>query len=577
MLLLTATILVLSPVLFADFIRLDDYGHLFENPQLRRGSVSGLVGLWTRSYFNLYIPITYSVWWALALVGDAFGDLAQSAWLFHAFNLVVHLANVVLVFGLVRTLVNAAGRASPTDADRAIDGQIALLGTLVFAIHPVQVETVAWVSELKGELAALLGLLGLRLHLRSRRRALVVGLFVAAMLAKPSAIIFPGVVFAIDRIILRKNLRACASAAALYGAPLLVLAVVTKHLQPDSEMEFIPAPAQRLVVAADAIAFYVTKVLAPFRLAVDYGRAPQRVLHETSPLRLTASGLVAVGGIALTVKAFVRPGSPERVGPGRSLISCGWAIFLISILPVLGLVSFGFQKLSTVADHYLYVPLFGVAVLVAGVLVSLRDAKSSRQLAAVPLLALAALTFQQARRWRSTETLFSHTMAVNPRSYLGAFTLGDELMRAGRLDEGIGWLERSFDLNPDNLNAVLTLGMAFVQKGEVDRAVDLYRSALAKNPSADGTRAKNVAAVHNNLGMLLLRSGDREAGVAQFRQAVAIFPRSLNAHLNLGNIALGEGRNGDAVAEFETALALSPGNRGIEQRLASARLRAQQP
>jgi hypothetical protein len=564
--LLALTALALSPVLFADFIRLDDYGHLFENPQLRRMSVRGLAGLWTRSYFNLYIPITYSAWWALALIGGLFGKLSQDAWLFHAFDLAVHLGNVTLVFFVVRTLIRA-GRQDAAPRGDALDNSIALIAALVFALHPVQVESVAWVSELKGELAAMFGLLGLWWHTRANRRLLVAALFVAAMLSKPSAIVFPGIVFLIDRIVLRKKLAESAIAPALYGVPLLVLALITKHLQPSAEQDFVPTGVQRLVVAADAISFYVAKVLLPFPLAVDYGRTPRLVLDHAPRLWLAYSLLLSAVGIAVVVRAIVRTGS---------LIECGWAIFILSMVPVLGLIPFGFQNRSTVANHYLYVPLLGVSVIVAGALVRFRDSPSSRRIAAVPLVVWTALSIHQAWLWRSTAPLFAYTVKVNPKSYLGSFCIGDELLRSGRPDEAIPWLERALAIKPDYLDAALTLGMAFTHEGATAKAIELYSGVLAKDPSIAGTRAKYVASVHNNLGMLLLQSGQERAGVGHLRQAVEIFPRSLNAHLNLGNLALAEQRFTDAVAEYETALALSPDDRAIEQRLDTARRRAGQ-
>lgn len=574
LILLIVTILALSPVLFAGFIRLDDYDHLFENPQLRRMSLSGLVGVWAHPYWNLYIPITYSVWWALELIGSLAGSLAQNAWLFHAFNLGIHLANVVLVFFLVRTLVRGDEKDTPPKAADAVDG-IALIAALLFGLHPMQVESVAWVSELKGELAAMFGLLGLWVHCRSGRRVVIALLFVAATLSKPSAIVFPAIVLLVDRVLLRRKFLSSVLLAALYGVPLLFCAIVTKHLQPNSELDFVPLPHQRLLVAADAIAFYVTKVLVPIHLAVDYGRTPRLALEQASSAWLAFSSLLAVAGIGLVINALVRPKALAQV-PGQSLIYCGLGIFIASVAPVLGLVPFGFQSLSTVANRYLYVPLFGLSLILAGVLVRFRDITSSRRIAALYLAILAALSFQQAWRWRSTEALFSYTMSVNPRSYIGAFCIGDEFMRSGRLDDSVGWLEKSFALNPDNLNAVLTLGMAFVKKSEPERAIELYRSALMKQPSAAGARAKNVAALHNNLGLLLLQSGNRSEGIEHVRKAVEIFPRSLNAHLNLGNVALNERRYSDAVAEYERALSISPGSRSIEQRLELARRGAQQ-
>jgi hypothetical protein len=581
--LLPITALALSPVLFASFIRLDDYSHLFENPQLRRMSVSGLTALWAKSYFKLYIPVTYSVWWALSMIGSLFGELQKNPWIFHSFNLAVHLANVTLAFFVVRTLIRIGRRhtrakdtrAKDTRAkDGAIDDGIALVSALLFALHPVQVETVAWVSELKGELAALFGFLGLFWHFRSNKRIFTAVFFIVAMLSKPSAIVFPGIVFVIDRILLQKSLAKSAIAPALYGVPLLILAIVTKHLQPDSEQDFIPTIAQRLVVASDTISFYVSKVLVPFPLAVDYGRTPELVLG-IAPSWVGYSILLSAVGVAPVLWVLFRPSPSARVEPWLSLVSCGWAIFIVSILPVLGLIPFGFQNFSTVADHYLYVPLLGASVIVAGVLVRFRTSPRSRYIAAAPLLVFTTLSVQQAWLWRSTETLFAYTLKINPKSYLSSFCIGDELMRAGRLDEAIEWLEKSRAIKPDYLTAALTLGMAYTRSGEPGKAVDLYNATLGTNPSIVGARAKSVASIHNNLGMLLMQAGLTEAGVEHFKKAVAIFPRALNAHLNLGNVAFARQRYTDAVAEYETALSLSPDSPGIEQRLEMARRRAE--
>ena len=200
------------------------------------------------------------------------GPLKQSAWLFHALNLGVHLANAALVFLLVRRLLylrRSLGAPAGAVPAEAAGPPIALLAALCFALHPVQVETVAWVSELKGGLSAMLGLLGLGWHYRSRRRLLVAACFVAAMLAKPTAIVFPGVALLVDRILLGAKIRKSVVTAALYSLPMLPLVLLTKHLQPDTDLDFIPTLPQRLVVATDALAFYVAKVLAPFSLAVD--------------------------------------------------------------------------------------------------------------------------------------------------------------------------------------------------------------------------------------------------------------------------------------------------------------------
>lgn len=577
--LLALTALVFSPVLSADFVRLDDYSHLFDNPHLQRMSVAGLAAFWTKSYFNLYIPITYSVWWTATMIGSHFGTLRENAEIFHAINLVVHLANVSMVFFVVRTLLRVARSEAPPQGDagrsndsrEANDSVVALISALLFAIHPLQVESVAWISELKGELAALFGLLGLWCHYRSTHRALPALLFVAAMLSKPVAVVFPAIVLLADRMLVGISLRKSAIAPALYGVPLLLLAALTKRLQPNSELDFIPTATQRLVVAADALVFYVRKVLFPFPLAVDYGRSPQFVLAHVPAWQTLLSILMLTAGVAMVVHGLVRTRPTSTDGQGARLLYCGWSIFVVSVAPVLGIVPFGFQEFSTVADHYLYLPLFGVSVMTAGILVRFDSRPQPRYAAAALLLVCAGLSDRQARLWSSTETLFAQTVKVNPRSYLGHFCIGDELIHSGRADASVEWFTKSLAINPNFLTAQIALGMAWIKVGEPAKAIEFYSSVLAQNPSTVGTRAKLVSSIHNNLGMLLLQTGRNADALAHFRKAVELFPRSINAHLNLGHVAVTEQRYSDAVAEFEAARSLGPGNPAVDRWLERAR------
>jgi protein O-mannosyl-transferase len=432
------------------------------------------------------------------------------------------------------------------------------------------VETVAWISELKGELSMMFGLLGLWWHCRSANRVLTAAFFIAAMLSKPSAIVFPGVVLLVERIILGNSLRKSAVLPALYSLLLLPLALVTKRLQPDFNLDFVPTVAQRFSVAADALTFYVCKVLVPFPLALDYGRSPQYVLTHVPGWQLALSAIFLMGGLTVLAKAPFRPSPATPVGGWRSLVTCGWSIFVLSTAPVLGLIPFEFQDFSTVADHYLYVSIMGVSLMVAGIMVRLGTAANSRRVAAAALVVLACLSFQQARLWRSTFTIFAHTVKVNPRSYLGTYSIAEEHLRAGRFDESIEWSSKSLAINPNYPNATIALGLAWAQKGDLVKAIDEYSLALARNPSIVGTRARPVASIHNNLGMVLLRVGRKAEGVEHFRKAVEIFPLSTNAHLNLGNVAFDDQRYLDAIAEYKIAQAISPGIPAVELRLARA-------
>jgi len=379
------------------------------------------------------------------------------------------------------------------------------------------------------------------------------------------------VVLLVDRIILGISLRKAVAMPALYDLLLAPFVWVTKYLQPDYNLDFIPTIPQRLIVALDAFGFYLPKLLYPFHLGVDYGRSPRYVLGQVQVGWIALSVILFGVGLAVVVKALLRPRAVTVEGSGLSLVSCGWAIFFLSIMPVLGLIPFGFQDISTVADHYLYLPIFGVGMMAAGALTHFHAFANVHRLAVVLLVVLAIQSFQQARLWRSTEILFTQTMKLNPRSYLAPYCLAEEHLRAGRLVESQEWFAKSLALNPDNLNALISLGMVWANQGDNARAIDHYLSALKKNPSTVGTRARLVSSLHNNLGLMLVREGRVPEAVEHFRKAVALFPRSLNGHLNLGNIAFNEDRYADAIAEYEIAQSLNPENRMVQERLGNAR------
>jgi len=335
------TVIAFSPVLVADYIRLDDHANILDNPHIQRLSLAGFAAIWTKSDLGFYIPITYSIWWLYAGIANLLGTLKQSAPLFHALNLTLHIVNAFLVFSLLQTLLRFA-RAKPAALSEAQTRGAALIAALFFALHPAQVETVAWITELKGGLAGMLGLLGILSYYRSPRRATPAILFIAAMLSKPSAIVFPGVLLLVDRILLGKPLKDSVKAPFFFWMPQLPFVLITKYLQPDLNMEFIPSLSQRLLVAADTFSFYFCKVLFPFHLALDYGRSPHVVLLRIPGWHMALSALLTVAGVAVVIYSLWRPSQSDQDGAPawRGFVFCGWAIFCLAIAPVLGLVPF---------------------------------------------------------------------------------------------------------------------------------------------------------------------------------------------------------------------------------------------
>jgi hypothetical protein len=564
--LVSLTALAFSPVLVAGYIGLDDPTHILENPGLRKLSLGGLLGFWTAPYFSLYIPVTYSLWWLVALVAHLFGTLSQTAWLFHALNLSLHLANACLVFLLLRMLLLLRTKDSAQPGARA--SGVALLAALFFALHPVQVETVAWISECKGALSLLFELLGLWSYYRRSPKYITGVCFVLAMLSKPTAIVAPAILLLVDRILLGRPLKESARLPLLLWLLLLPLVLLTKHLQPDLDMDFVLAFSQRLYVAMDALGFYASTLVAPVGLALDYGRSPDYVLAHGGGWRLALSLLVLLAALAIPGEAILRA-RPRRVW--YSFVACGWSVFVLSLVPVLGLVPFTFQVFSTVADHYLYGPLVGAALMLTGVLTYFRADSKGLGLVVAPLLLLAGLSFKQATRWSSTKTLFAHTFEINPRSFLGYHSLASDLFARGRWDEGIAQALKAVAIKPDYLPAQLSIGVAWIRKGDPETAIKYYDSVLVKRAGPVDNHGHLLAAIHNNLGLALEMVGRRAEGMVHFRMAIALSPKSFEGYRNLGHAALEEGQYLEAILQFEHALDLSPGNHGIEDQLTRAR------
>jgi tetratricopeptide (TPR) repeat protein len=536
------TALALSPILLAGYLCFDDFQHILENPNLQSTSVGGLLAFWTRPYFALYIPLTYSLWWLLSAPVHLLGaTLQQSAWVFHGLNLLLHLGNTVLVFWLVRTLLERRLPSQPATSDERVQ-TLSLAAALLFALHPVQVESVAWIAECKGDLSTLLGLLGLLAYYRSPRRYPTAVLFVAAMLAKPSALVFPGVLLIVNRVLLRRSGKTSAAFPALLWLLLLPLALLTRRLQPEINIDFVPSVGQRLLVASDALTFYLRKLVVPASLALDYGRSPRVVLTaaHAGAWRALGPAIVALTALAVSAHALARP--PAR--PWRAFVTCGLSVFVLALAPVLGLIPFEFQDFSTVADHYMLVSMLGAALMLVGVLVRAAEASRTRAVLAgvvVLLVGLGVASFRQAGRWRSTETLFSHTLLVNPRSYLAHYSIAVELTRSGRQDEGMAEDAAALAINPDYLHAQVALGAALIQKRNFQAAVDHYVSALARNPSPLGKRGPLVASLHNNLGIALYLLGRRGEATQQFQTAVAIDPQSALARANVARAVREDG------------------------------------
>lgn len=518
-------LLTFFPVMTFDFSGWDDRAVVARNPKLLHPTLDSLRAYWTAPEFDLYIPVTQSLWWLVAHVAGAEQTVAGPPSLrpeaFHAVNLILHAATALAVFELLRRLgvgtVAAAGGAG------------------LFAVHPVQAEAVSWAAATKDLLAGGLSVAALTAYVASARglmparsagndrgpldhrsggmgrRAYIVAtlLYVAAMLSKPSAVVLPLMAAAIDRFLLRRGWREVALPAGIWLLLAMPCVVWTSRIQPGLQ-EHYAGGLGRLLIAGDALAFYLGKLLWPARLAFDYGRTPHAVLASPA---VYATALVPVA-FAVALSALWRANRTFVVGA---------TLFVLGVLPVLGLVPFDFQMYSTVGDHYLYPSMLGAALATAAVPVWDRRPAARAAAALAVIVALAVLAQRQAWTWRTMESMNRHTLAVNPGSWASHNNLAVALLESDRPDEAAAAAERAIALRPGDPYVRRTMASVRLRQaddaaagGDAARAIDLYRRGLSIEP-------RNVALL-TNLAATLAEVGRLDEAIALYQQAVEAAP-----------------------------------------------------
>jgi tetratricopeptide (TPR) repeat protein len=518
LLLTLAVLATFAPVCCHEFVRWDDRHNLVDNPRMNPPSPTGAAYFWANPFYDLYIPVTYTTWSAIAGVArtttpDALGA-TLNPYIFHAANLLLHLLSALAVYAILRTLVSSDWPAC--------------IGAMLFALHPVQVEPVAWISGMKDVLSGLLGLVAIWQYLLfaipssdAERRgaithfALATIAFTLAMLAKPSAVVVPLIAAILDWKLLRRSLKMIITPCAIWLLLAIPVILIAKLAQPALSLDFVPPLWARPIVALDAMAFYLKKLAVPTALGIDYGRSPQW-LWQSGEMRFTWT----IPAAALLATLLARRRAPY--------LFAGLAIFAAALLPVLGLIPFDFQAYSTVADHYLYIAMLGPAI--AATFLLARARRPVIFAAAAVLATFAVRSFLQTWHWQDSQSLFSHAIEVNPDSLAGNVNLGIVLGEEAQALVAAGQTNEALSLSA--------------------RAVNLYIRALRASPADFHA--------HRRLGdMLMLQKHPAEAA-EHFRAALRRDPQSKDTHVALGSALATERHYDEAILHFQEAIKLDP-------------------
>ncbi len=525
-----------------DFVSWDDDIHVYGNPNLNPLTAQSLAHIWTQPYQKLYIPLSYSFFALLSLIAHHSGAMSPTETgydphVFHVASLALHVADTLFVFAILRALIKRDGAAA--------------LGALLYGVHPLQVESVAWISEIRGLLANLFGLGAIWYYVTRatpevKRIWPVCGFLIAlALLCKPSAVVVPLVMFIIAIGPLKRSIRT----ASMETLPLLAVAIpfiaITRSVQPTFAD---PVPwLQRPFIAGDALTFYLGKLLWPVHLNIDYGRTSQFVLaHSWGHVTSLAAVLVAVAAWLIRRR--------------YSAVAVALATFIAVLLPVLGLVPFAYQQYSTVADRYVSLALLGPAFAVAAL------AATWQRRAMIPagavVLALGFATFAQTRYWRDSYTVYNRCIALNPTSPGCNNNLGNVLFLRGEPKAAIPRFLAAIAAHGDFPGIYANLGDAYAATGGDDDALACYDYASRINPG-DGESLYKA-------GKIQLGRGDANAAIASLVEAQKRAPGHAEVYRTLGKAFVAKGDYERAVQSFEIAVRLAPGDAATQSALASA-------
>jgi protein O-mannosyl-transferase len=539
------------PAIHGGFV-LDDDLLLTDNPLIK--APDGLYRIWFTRQSVDYWPVTNSSFWAQWRLWG------MNPTGYHVTNLLLHIADCLLIWLLLKRISIPGG----------------FIAALLFAVHPVNVESVAWIAQQKNLLSLLFFLLSLLWYSKSQypvatnlekppRRRLEIAehhlspwnrwyvlsllAFVVAMLSKGSVAILPLVLLLIiwwqrGQINMSDLWRMVP-----FFSVAIALTIVNIWFQTHGAVTAIRSVtfAQRLAGAGAALWFYLFKAILPLNLVLVY---PQWNIDISNPLWwLPFAAAVAVTIVLIRAASFT-------INPWPRNLLFAWGFFNVALLPVLGFVDVGYMRYSLVADHYQYIALIGVLALVAAAGTywyhhTPQSAKAGLAIIAIAVVAnLAFLTSKQSRLYANSFTLYEYTLQQNPASWLTHTNLSVDLANANRPQEARDHAQEALRLKPNYADAHCALGVALAKLGQTDQAIQEYRQALDLDPS--------FAEAACNLGAALGGKGQLPEAVHYLERAVALKPHSFEAHSNLGRALASVGRLPEALEQLKIAVQLHP-------------------
>jgi Flp pilus assembly protein TadD len=518
-----------------DFVNFDDDLYVYNNPIVARGLTRrGVVWAFTRVHSVNWHPLT----WLSHMLDCQLYGLAPAG--HHLTNVLIHAATVIALFLVLRQMTGALWRSGFVAA--------------VFAIHPLRVESVAWVAERKDVLSGLFFMLTVGAYARFARSpwslaryGLVLLLFAMGLMCKPMLVTLPLVLLLLDYWPLQRT--ESAGRLLLEKLPLLALSAAGCLITLLAQTTAIHAGGvfslgRRLGNALVACLIYLGQMVWPTRLAVLYP-FPE---SGWPAWEIAGAGAVLVGVSALAWEQ-------RRTRPW---LFTGWVWYLVMLLPVAGIIQVGRQAH---ADRYTYLPQIGLYIAVTWLAAEwrLRRPMFAALMGAI-LVLLMACAWKQAAYWKDSETLWRRDIACTTDNEMAHDNLGAALSKKGRVDEAVSEFQTALKIRPASADANYNLGVEMMEKGKLDEAILHFQKAIQTKP--------DYAEARNHLGVALRQAGRVDEAIVQYQELLKFMPGNESIQVNLANAFLQKGTVDEAILHFQAALQIEPSDVEVQNNLA---------
>jgi len=530
--LVIATLAVYWQMNYHEFINFDDSSYILQNQLVQKGLTSESIS-WAFSFTDIsyWHPLT---WLSHMLDCQIYGLIPG---MHHRTSLIFHIVNSILLFFVLQKMTGALWKSAFVAA--------------LFALHPINVESVAWVAERKNLLSTFFWILTMLayVHYTTRpslyRYLLTLLLLMLGLMAKPMLVTLPFVLFLLDYWPLRRLRHESAFNLILEKVPFFALSAISAYISSLSVQHYKIVVSTELVpmqlrIANALVSYvkYIEKMIWPKNLAIFYP------FPDTLPVwQILGAGLFLASISFLVLINFSK----------KPYLCMGWLWFLGTLVPVIGLKQAGLWP--AMADRWAYVPLIGIFIIIAWGVSELASKWRHKKIglasaAAVLLLMLMTVTWLQVRYWTNSVSLFKHAFEVTANNFIVHFKLGESLAEQGRTEEAISHYQEVLRLKPCYALAHHNLGCMLADQGRTNEAMNHYIAALKINPKLERT--------HINLGCILNSKGERGKAIKHYFYALRLNNNSAEAYNNIGVVLALKGKFNGAIIFFQNALRIKP-------------------